>query len=188
MSDSTQETTQKRHKCTFSKEEDDLIILFINQYGLNSFQKITSVLPNRTTRQVRERYRLYLDPNINRNPFSSEEDDLLLKLVDHCHQKWSQMTKMFTGRTDVALKYRYNKLSRRLGFLQTKTISNERLISQMNQPIQFDHQPQFLKHDEIKTDQKSDLEAFHLEQVIQDNYFVDSDNYYRENEFEQFCW
>jgi hypothetical protein len=64
-----------------------LIISFVNQYGFNSFDKIISVLPNRTARQVRERYRLYLDPNINHNPFSSEENNLLLNLVNHYHQK-----------------------------------------------------------------------------------------------------
>jgi CTP:phosphocholine cytidylyltransferase-like protein len=32
----------------------------------------------------------------------------------------------------------------------------------------------------------SDLEAFHLEKIIQNNYLVDSDNYFGENEFEFF--
>jgi hypothetical protein len=124
MQNITQETLKKQ-KGTFSKEEDDLIISFVDKNGLNSFQKITSVLPTRTVRQNRERYRLYLDPTVNRNPFTSEENDLLLKLVIQYQQKWFQIAKQFNRRTDVALKYRYNKLSRRLGFQQIKAASNE---------------------------------------------------------------
>jgi hypothetical protein len=187
MLSNTQTITQQRQKFSFSKEEDALIISFVNQYGLNSFQKITSVLPNRTARQVRERYRLYLDPNINHNPFSSEEDNLLLNLVNHYHQKWSQMTKMFNGRTDVALKYRYKKLSRRFK-QKTNTVSNETLIPQMNQLIQFDQQTQFPKYNENKIDQKSDLETFSLDQVFHDDYIADSNNYFIENEFEDSYW
>jgi hypothetical protein len=197
MSSNTEAATLKRQKFAFSKEEDDLIISFVGKYGLNSLQKSTSVLPNRTARQVRERYRLYLDPNINHNAFTFDEDELLLKLMIQYKRKWSQMAKMFNKRTDVALKYRYMKLSRRMGFLQTNTASNEKIESQkskyiqeVNQPVQIDSQLQFAKSNEMELNQisqKIDLEPT-FEQIVTDNYFIDSNNDFEENEFEHFCW
>jgi hypothetical protein len=92
------------------------------------------------------------------------------------------MTKMFNGRTDVALKYRYNKLSRRFR-QKTNTVSNETLIPQL---IQFDQKTQFLKYNENKIDQKSDFGTFPLEQIIHDDYATDSNNYFVENKFEDF--
>jgi hypothetical protein len=81
------DTILERKKKSFSKEEDELIISFVNENGKNCIHNIVFVLPNRTARQVRERYRLYLDPNINHNSFSFEEDDKLMRLANQSPRK-----------------------------------------------------------------------------------------------------
>jgi hypothetical protein len=96
---------------SFSKEEDNKILNFVQKYGYEQIPELK--LPNRTSRQIRERYRLYLDPLVNRKPFSKEEDTNLLNYYKQFGGKWSKISKMMVGRTDVQLKYRYLKLSKR---------------------------------------------------------------------------
>jgi hypothetical protein len=70
-------------------------------------------LPNRTSKQIRERYRLYLDPNVKHSPFSIEEDIILINLVSKLGKKWSQIALVMAGRTDVQLKYRFKIIDHR---------------------------------------------------------------------------
>jgi hypothetical protein len=55
-------------KAKFSPSEDELLKELIRRFGTNSRIKIKQYFSNRTTRQLRERWKLYLNPNINQNP------------------------------------------------------------------------------------------------------------------------
>jgi hypothetical protein len=121
----------RKQKTTFSKEED-LILFYVKENGSNNFPQMIQLLPHRSVRQIKERYRLYLDPSVNQNPFTPEEDHLLLQLSVHLNRKWSQIAKFFPGRTDVALKYRWKKYSRKGFFLKEKSNSKTKKNSQKN--------------------------------------------------------
>jgi hypothetical protein len=69
-------------------------------------------LPNRTAKQIRERYRLYLDPSVLHTPFTYEENLKLNQYVAQFGMKWSIIANFMDGRPDVQLKYRYRKLVR----------------------------------------------------------------------------
>jgi hypothetical protein len=103
---------QRKMKHPFSHEEDMIIINFVNENGISNFSELNSILPTRTVRQIRERYRNYLDPKVNLDSFSNEEDLKLKELVLIFGQKWSMFTSMFNGRTDVHLKNHFKKLTR----------------------------------------------------------------------------
>jgi hypothetical protein len=68
-------------KESFSQEEDALIAKFVETHGIDKISELIPQLPNRTARQIRERYRLYLDPSVLKTPFTHEEDMKLLQCV-----------------------------------------------------------------------------------------------------------
>lgn len=70
-------------------------------YGRGNWKQISSLIPNRTDRQVRERFENILNPDLNRGPWTDEEISKLVELVDRIGQgKWSMIAKEFSTRTD----------------------------------------------------------------------------------------
>jgi hypothetical protein len=104
---------RQKAKDPFSITEDSIIKQFVESYGSGDFGMIKYYLPNRTARQVRERWRLYLNPEIDNSQFSEEEDQLLIEKYSECKGSWSQIRQYFKGRTDVKLKYRFQQLDRK---------------------------------------------------------------------------
>jgi hypothetical protein len=98
-------------KNRFSKEDDELILHCLQNNC--SFEHI-SMMIRRPARHIREHYKNYLDPRINRTPFTPEEDKTLLRLVDEHGRKWSYFIKSdFQKRTDNDLRNRWNTLMKR---------------------------------------------------------------------------
>ena len=95
-----------KKKC-FSIEEDAILIYLVKNIGTN-WRQISKQLPGRTERQCRERYKTYLDPNLRHDPWTPEEDQLLIKLYMELGPKWAEMSKSFPGRSDNSIKNRYN--------------------------------------------------------------------------------
>jgi hypothetical protein len=77
-------STSKKPNVPFSQAEDDIIRVFVAQHGSGDFGLIKYYLPHRTPRQVRERWRLYLNPMINNVPFTIEDDKLLIEKYTEC--------------------------------------------------------------------------------------------------------
>jgi hypothetical protein len=66
-------------KKAFSMEEDKIILQYVSHFGSKDFCQITRYLPKRKSRQVQERWKLYLNPSVKREPFSPEEDAQLVQ-------------------------------------------------------------------------------------------------------------
>lgn len=66
----------------------------------------------RTARQCRERWKLYLSPDIKNGPWSREEDSQLTNLVSSEGRLWAQIAQSFDNRTDVNVKNRWVLLHR----------------------------------------------------------------------------
>lgn len=65
----------------FSKEEDKALIDAVEQHGTESFYKIKEELNSpRTPKQLRERYKYFLDPSIDKTPWTPEEKQELFDL------------------------------------------------------------------------------------------------------------
>jgi hypothetical protein len=104
--------TQKE-KRPFLPYEDQIIQRYVENYGSFDFRKIIHFLPLRTVQQVKERWWLYLNPEVNKSEFTIEEDNILKEKYSELNGKWAKIKKYLPGRTDVQLKYRYEILKRR---------------------------------------------------------------------------
>jgi hypothetical protein len=70
-------------------------------------------MPNRTTRQCRERYKNYLSPELRNLPWSPAEDLLLRERFSEFGPRWATLATFFNGRSDVSLKNRWAVLNGR---------------------------------------------------------------------------
>lgn len=105
---------QKEHsKRKFTEEEDKLILDMVEQNGIHYWKQIAAALNGRTARQVRERWKHYLSQDIQKAPWSKQEDELLERQYKKHGPKWSLIANMLPGRTDVNIKNRWALLCRK---------------------------------------------------------------------------
>ena len=130
-----------KHRKKFSLNEDCKLKQLVKIYGENDWAQIAAMMNNRNARQCRDRYKYFLAPDINKNPWSLEEEMKLDVLVQMYGKKWSKLTSYFPKRTDINLKCHYTMLERRKqkmilknnGLLATKEPIKETKIE--NSPI-----------------------------------------------------
>lgn len=102
------------HQGAWTIEEDGVIRDMVQVHGTKHWAQIAKVLLCRSGKQCRERWFNVLDPDIKRDPFSAEEDELILKEKFKEGSKWASIANKLEGRTDNAIKNRYNSTLRRV--------------------------------------------------------------------------
>jgi hypothetical protein len=109
------------NKCKFSQEEDQLLIRLVKIFGENNWNSISKEFPARSARQLRERWRFYLNPNLDRNPFTSEEDEIIIEGQKQFGNSWKTISQiLLPNRTDIAIRNRFRQIQK-----EQKTKQNE---------------------------------------------------------------
>jgi hypothetical protein len=72
----------------FTQAENVQLIELVKKYGPDAWNAIATELGSRTARQCRNRYTLFLAPSLNSEPWTPEENDLLLQHYAELGPKW----------------------------------------------------------------------------------------------------
>ncbi|CAD8172246.1 unnamed protein product [Paramecium octaurelia] len=90
----------------WSLKDDQLLSKLVGLYG-RKWKKISKYFTSKTNKQCMERYNNCLNPNLNKNPFSLEEDQIIYENYLIFGSKWSRIAKCLTRRTHNQVKNRF---------------------------------------------------------------------------------
>mmetsp|Transcript_17984 Transcript_17984/g.13007 ORF Transcript_17984/g.13007 Transcript_17984/m.13007 type:complete len:104 (-) Transcript_17984:1447-1758(-) len=96
-----------------------MLFNIIAMQGTRQWNEIAETLnkklnTNRNGKQCRERWYNFLNPEINREPFTPEEDLKILLKRQQIGNRWSEIVKLLPGRTENSVKNRFNCLYKKI--------------------------------------------------------------------------
>merc|ERR1712087_785179 len=100
-------------KRVWTSEENDKLVETVQKYGPQRWSLIATHLPGRVAKQCRERWFNHCCPEVSKGDWTEEEDRIIAQGVAELGTKWSAIVKRLPGRTDNAIKNRYNSQKRR---------------------------------------------------------------------------
>ena len=114
-------TSQTLRPGIWSIPEDEMLVSILNK-GCKKWGMIANLLNKeihkslkiRTGKMCKERWNNYLNPSINRGPWTTEEDEKALKYFCIYGNKWSTISKFIDNRTESAVKNRIKSLQNKL--------------------------------------------------------------------------
>lgn len=109
-------------KGSWTGQEDQTILRFVEAHGKKSWTKLAELLPGRIGKQCRERWINHLDPDINHGPFTLDEDKRIIELHQIYGNKWAKIAAYMPNRTCNAIKNRWNSTLQKAGHLHIASV------------------------------------------------------------------
>lgn len=107
MADSSAARKHSNTRRPFTVDEDAKLMEIMNHQEFVSWDMVASQMPDRSSRQCRERWVNYLSPNIRNDPWTDTEDQLLLEKINEMGRCWSNIGHFFNGRSENDVKNRW---------------------------------------------------------------------------------
>ncbi|KAJ8902984.1 hypothetical protein NDN08_006301 [Rhodosorus marinus] len=102
-----------RSRPRWRREEDLRLKELMESRKKLNWSELALQFPGKSGKQVRLRWVDHLSPDIDKRPWTAEEDATLLREHKKYGNSWSRIAKAIPGRSDAMTKNRYYQLTRR---------------------------------------------------------------------------
>ncbi|CAN0338807.1 unnamed protein product, partial [Pylaiella littoralis] len=101
------------NKGHWTAQEDEVVRSAVTKAeAAGSWSRVAGLLPGRLGKQCRERWCNHLDPSVKKTKWTTHEDEVLFNAQRFFGTRWCEIAKFLPGRTENAVKNRYNSSAR----------------------------------------------------------------------------
>lgn len=97
----------KKKTKKWNRHEDIQLSEYVAEYGEN-WTKIKKYFPDKSQNEIKHRYLTHFSPNLNKEKFTKEEDQSIIRLQAIHGNKWTLIAKSFPNRNANMIKNRYH--------------------------------------------------------------------------------
>ncbi|XP_059185414.1 v-myb avian myeloblastosis viral oncogene homolog-like 2b [Centropristis striata] len=96
-------------KVKWTQEEDDKLKALVQKLGPNDWKYIANFIPSHTEHQCQHRWFKILDPELVKGPWTKEEDEKVIELVNrYGNKQWATVAKHLKGRLGKQCRERWH--------------------------------------------------------------------------------
>jgi myb proto-oncogene protein len=101
--------TRRSTKGQWTTEEDEILRKAVQRFKGKNWKKIAECFKDRTDVQCLHRWQKVLNPELVKGPWSKEEDEIIIELVNkYGPKKWSTIAQHLPGRIGKQCRERYD--------------------------------------------------------------------------------